>query len=91
MSLKELDEGSVVADIVVAVAWDGDPLDVAAIVAAKPNRTELKFEEAIVVVVTAAVAIVGEAVAVVGEGPEWPGGPSERLCARRSALIKGRL
>ena len=70
MSLKELKEGSVVAaaDIVVAVAWDGDPFDVAAVVAAKPNKTELKFKDAIVAVVAAAVAVVGEAVAVVGEG-----------------------
>ena len=41
MSLRELEEGSVAAaaDRVVAVAWDGDPFDVAAIVADEPSRT----------------------------------------------------
>ena len=52
MSPTELEEGSVAAaaaDIVVTVAWDGDPLDVAAIVVDEPNQTELEGAAAAVV------------------------------------------
>ena len=67
MSLKELEEASVAAadDTVVAIAWDGDPFDVAAVVADEPSRTELKEAAVTVAVVVAAVAV---AVAVVREG-----------------------
>ena len=44
MHFLELEEGrlSAAAVRVVAVAWDGDPLDVGAVVATEPNQTELE-------------------------------------------------
>ena len=44
MSLTKLEEGRVAtaAVSVVAVAWDGDPLNVCTVVATKPNQTELE-------------------------------------------------
>ena len=44
LSLTEWKEGSVAAaaNIVVAVAWDGDSPNVGAIVAAEPNQTKLE-------------------------------------------------
>ena len=44
MHFLELEEGrlSTAAVRVVAVAWDGDPLDVGAVVATEPNQTELE-------------------------------------------------
>ena len=43
LSLAEWGEGSVAAaaEIVVAVAWEGDPLPVAAVAADEPNQTKL--------------------------------------------------
>ena len=65
------------ADIVVAVAWDKDPLDVAAVVADALNQTELKeadepkqtkLEEAVGATVAVAVIVAAVVVAVVVVG-----------------------
>ena len=75
MSLTEWKEGTVVAAAVkvVAVAWGWDPVDVGAVVAAEPNRTEGAAEpnrtEGVVapVVVVGAGVRVGVALGVLGE------------------------
>ena len=89
MSPTKFEEGSVAAaaaDIVVRVAWDGDPLDVAAVVGDEPNQTELeggdeqnrtKLEETIVAAVAVAV-VVGE-----GGAAGVALGVLEKLCGQQ--------